>query len=661
MTNIPHYLRLKPQGDSDQEYLIESQTNTHVRFKETIAPNKFTKIFTDECQSKVYEETLKDITMGLFDNQDGVLFTIGPSNSGKSYTILGNESNPGISIFALNDIFNKIDNNIADYHALKEYFGESLIVSTRAGNDYSPNLKDGQYGISLSVFEIYNDRIRDLSLDLSKTANQNLDIITDSKDGKIKPSKIRQIYVSNINDAKLVLNKSTKRRAVSSTNINGKSSRSHLFIHLNIHKVIGSVIKTSRLTIADLAGSERSKVARTEGNSFREGNYTNQSLTELGRCLKMMQSPKFDSSVLRTSKLTRLLLTDLFRNSNAFNKLKIILALDPYSDLSIILHTLRYIQPVSKVPLSERSSIESNNENVQINKLIEEVASLRALNFTLNKEKEKNEENLIEFEIELRNEISQEFEEKIQELEIIHLKSVNELKEFNNNSNDEKLKLLSEEYEFKITELTESNNELTNQLNTIEKINKDETKRIKKELKQKSQNEKDELKSKIEELEFKVEELETELKSMTKKEKKKSKLVNELQLKIDEFEKKRKSDSFEELSNKKSKKDEIFEDESFNFDKENELTSFSPIVLSQGNIIPPSSPIKKTSIKNNHFRIPMSVNDDDDCSPKKLNRKVLKEVNFEVQTKKQLKSPSKSPKKKKIRSQIVLEDEDDLF
>lgn len=448
MSNIPYYLRLKPRGETleakEAISLIESQDDTHVRFKDTTASNKFTKIFNDISQLDLYTETLQDLTTDILEDKDSVFFTLGPSNSGKSYSIYGDGSNPGIAIYSLNEIFRKIDGNFADYKTLKRHFGECFVVSSNAEKNCT-----GEFGLSISVFEIYNDRIRDLTLDPSKTLNQSLDIITDAKDGKIKPNKTRQIFVANLDEAKLVIHKSVKRRAVSSTNLNQTSSRSHLFIYFNLHKVTASKsVKTSRLTIADLAGSERTKTAKTAGKEFKEGNYTNTSLTELGRCLALMKSKKFDRSLLRTNKLTRLLLSDLFGNFNQ-NRIKILLTLDPYSNLSTILHAIRYIQPVARVTInSERNSIEPDSEQILL--LNEDVRILKEQNKELSKEVENSKEALTVQELEVRQQLSEEYESRMKEMDIKHSEELNRLKDEHQLSVDKRLDLLSTDYEEKI-------------------------------------------------------------------------------------------------------------------------------------------------------------------------------------------------------------------
>lgn len=666
MAAVPHYLRLKPQGDRTTVSLVESQSETEIKFRDTTAPNKFTRIFEDISQDELYEEILKTSTEELFEDKDSAFFTLGPSNSGKSFSAYGTDDQPGLAINSLNEIFTIINGNFADYKLFKRHFGECLLITSNSQKNCI-----GEYGLSISVFEIYNDRIRDLSLDTKKTENQSLDIITDARDGKIKPSKVRQIYVTNLDDAKVVLHKCIKRRAVSATNLNEVSSRSHLFVYFNLHRITGKIVKTTRLTIADLAGSERTKEAKTEGKEFKEGNYTNTSLTELGRCLVLMKSKKFDRSHLRTSKLTRLLLTDLFGNFTS-NRIKILLTLDPYSNMSSITHAIRYIQPISKVQISERNSLDLDPLLVQYS---EEVKVLRAMNEQLEKDNELAKDKVIEIEMEVRRDVTDVFEQQIQELETLHMQFVIELKEKHEREVDEKLNMLSESYESKqqkliadfetkrkelmdeTMELTQEYESQTNKL--IEQYDTKHNMLIRKyeeqlsdlqgqlsavdvdglmscngelfakvaELEEKLQKSNEELKC----LEKKLEESDKELKVFEKKDKKNSLKIDELTEKLSP-QKKRTSDQFEMTeSHKKVRFSDVEED------KENIALTLSPIKL----------PIKVSP--NKHFKFQDAI-----ASPKKM---VLKESNMDMSLspmkticKSPIKSPMRSPTKSPSKS-----------
>jgi chromosome segregation ATPase len=356
--------------------------------------------------------------------------------------------------------------------------------------------------------------------------------------------------------------------------------------------------------------------------------------------------------------------------------------------------------------------MELSHESLQINKLVEEVESLRKINQILEKKDGISEDKVLEIEMELRQELSEEYEKRIQELDMIHAKALNSLKESNIKSNDDRLKALSEDYEQRVKEIKEELEQNIEHLNEQNKVLTKENEKLSNESQKhhKAANKVTKLQEEIEflkksnleteqilisditevrrqneELEKKLEAVQSELISLEKKDKKRTKKMTELNSQLDEAQKKRKSDADDEFSTfKRNKIIAEVDDYDSNFDQEeSELTSFSPIVLSQSQLMS-SSPEKR------QFKVPMAVSPSktfntvekpvfpNSVSPKKtkspsskgLNsgktplRKVLKEVNFDLSTatrlkKSPLKSPLKSPsKKKKVRPGFMIEADD---
>jgi kinesin family protein 5 len=106
--------------------------------------------------------------------------------------------------------------------------------------------------------EIYNEKIKDL-------INPTL------TDLKIHEEKGKGIYIQNItetwctDDSQVhnLINSGLKNRAVSATNMNAESSRSHclLILTINMNNTEDGSSKTGKLYLVDLAGSE--KVSKT--------------------------------------------------------------------------------------------------------------------------------------------------------------------------------------------------------------------------------------------------------------------------------------------------------------------------------------------------------------------------------------------------------------
>lgn len=56
-------------------------------------------------QEEVYEATTKNLAQDVLNGYNATVFAYGATGSGKTYTMVGTSSNPGIMVRALNDIF----------------------------------------------------------------------------------------------------------------------------------------------------------------------------------------------------------------------------------------------------------------------------------------------------------------------------------------------------------------------------------------------------------------------------------------------------------------------------------------------------------------------------------------------------------------------------
>lgn len=170
-----------------------------------------------------------------------------------------------------------------------------------------------QYSIWVSFFEIYNELAYDL-LDTAPTANrkrQTLKLCED-KNGNTYVKDLTWINVGDAEEAWKILKVGRKNQSIASTHVNQNSSRSHSIFSIRIIHVSEdwrSVLKTSELTLCDLAGSERCKEQKC-GSRMKEATNINTSLHTLGRCigaLRQNQQIKSKPNVVpfRDSKLTR--------------------------------------------------------------------------------------------------------------------------------------------------------------------------------------------------------------------------------------------------------------------------------------------------------------------------------------------------------------------
>lgn len=197
--------------------------------------------------------------------------------------MLGTEDEEGIMILTLKELFEKI-------------------------SFYS---KEREYKVKLWYIEIYNENIRDL---LSNT-DEYLDLREDPNRG-ISISNISELNVTSCQDIMQLLKKGNKSRTQEATGANETSSRSHAILQMQVEykdKVTGMdvEIKVGKLSLIDLAGSERASATQNRGIRLIEGANINRSLLTLGNCINALCEANEKGTKpyvpYRDSKLTRLL------------------------------------------------------------------------------------------------------------------------------------------------------------------------------------------------------------------------------------------------------------------------------------------------------------------------------------------------------------------
>ena len=80
-------------------------------------------IFADSATNQqVYDQQCSDIVQSVMDGYNGTIFLYGQTKSGKTYTMLGSDDQPGLLHYALRDVFLK-------RAELKDKFGIKVYIS----------------------------------------------------------------------------------------------------------------------------------------------------------------------------------------------------------------------------------------------------------------------------------------------------------------------------------------------------------------------------------------------------------------------------------------------------------------------------------------------------------------------------------------------------
>ncbi|KAE8268082.1 hypothetical protein A4X09_0g4261 [Tilletia walkeri] len=319
----------------------------------------FDRIFDETCgQYNVFEGTMKPLLDGVLNGYNASVFAYGATGCGKTHTISGTPSDPGVIFLTMKDLYQRI----AD-------------MATECDVD-----------IRLSYLEIYNETIRDLLSPSPTPPGQGLALREDSTN-KISVVGITEHIPASPEAVLDMLEEGNRRRTMSPTEANAVSSRSHAVLQINVTqrpRTADTVSETTSasLNIIDLAGSERAAATRNNGARMKEGANINKSLLALGNCINALcvTDGRGKHVPYRNSKLTRLLKFSLGGNCRT----TMIVCVSPSSAHYEETHnTLKYANQAKNI----RTKISRNMLNVDrhvaqyvqaIHELKEEVAELKA-------------------------------------------------------------------------------------------------------------------------------------------------------------------------------------------------------------------------------------------------------------------------------------------
>ncbi|KAG9514602.1 P-loop containing nucleoside triphosphate hydrolase protein, partial [Aureobasidium melanogenum] len=229
--------------------------------------------------------------------------------------------------------------------------------------------QSSEFAIVVSMYEVYNDRIFDLlagsaAYQPSKTATAKRKHLlyksTEHSPDRKVVAGLRKVVCENLDEALLVLETGLTERRVAGTGSNAVSSRSHGFFCVEVKKRLAGAAtsdwSSSALTIVDLAGSERARAAKTAGSTLAEAGKINESLMYLGQCMQMQgdnADPTKASNIVpfRQCKLTELLFSNSFPSSSSSHHIRspkppqkgiMIVTADPLGDYNATSQILRY-------------------------------------------------------------------------------------------------------------------------------------------------------------------------------------------------------------------------------------------------------------------------------------------------------------------------------
>ncbi|KUI67345.1 Kinesin-related protein 11 [Cytospora mali] len=259
---------------------------------------------THDDNSRVYDHIAKRLVRRVMEGYHGTVFAYGMTGTGKTFSMQGTASSPGVIPLAITDIFS-----------------------------YIRETPSREFLLRVSYLEIYNEKIHDL---LSMPTNGGVGGAAVQEEIKLREDSKRGVYASPLKEEIVqsptqllrVIARGDQARRTASTQFNSRSSRSHAVVQIVVESreripggpaapgdkrsgLLPGGVRVSTLSLIDLAGSE--KAAETKERR-QEGSHINKSLLTLGTVIAKISEHKDSKSdkdgkhlPYRDSKLTRLL------------------------------------------------------------------------------------------------------------------------------------------------------------------------------------------------------------------------------------------------------------------------------------------------------------------------------------------------------------------
>ncbi|KAI7985732.1 Kinesin-like protein KIN-8A [Camellia lanceoleosa] len=293
------FVRLRPTAKREKEggsrscvrivnrrevYLTEFATeNDYLRLKRLRGRHfTFDASFPDlTTQQEVYSTTTAELVEAVLQGRNGSVFCYGATGAGKTYTMLGTVENPGVMVLAIKDLFNQIRQRSCD----------------------------SNHEVHLSYLEVYNETVRDLL-----SPGRPL-VLREDKQG-IVAHGLTQYRAYSTDEVMDLLLRGNQNRTTEPTHVNETSSRSHailqevsrfFMVEYRVKDASNNVVnRVGKLSLIDLAGSERALATDQRTLRSLEGANINRSLLALSSCINALVEGK-KHVPYRNSKLTQLL------------------------------------------------------------------------------------------------------------------------------------------------------------------------------------------------------------------------------------------------------------------------------------------------------------------------------------------------------------------
>lgn len=287
---------------------------------------QFSSVYEQEStQQEIFEAEVAPTVKHLFLGYDIMLFAYGSTGTGKTHTMRGGKSlaDRGMIPRLLSSIYRK---------------SRALEKSSNGG---------AAVEVSMSYYEIYNDRVFDLFEPPEKRTATGLPI-REAEGGKTVVVGLTEIPCGTLKEFESLYDRANANRSTGATKLNAHSSRSHAILCVKVNIVTPTETRVSTASAIDLAGSEDNRRTGNGKDRMVESASINKSLFVLAQCVEAI-SKKQQRVPYRESKMTRIL--SLGQN-NGFTVMILNLAPVKYYHLDT-LSSLNFANRTKKIEVRE--------------------------------------------------------------------------------------------------------------------------------------------------------------------------------------------------------------------------------------------------------------------------------------------------------------------
>ncbi|KAM9860980.1 kinesin-like protein KIF18A [Aulostomus maculatus] len=288
----------------------------------------------DSTQVDIFENTTKGVIDGVMNGFNCTVFAYGATGAGKTHTMLGSQDEPGVMYRTMKELFKRMDD-------VKE---------------------EKEFAVAFSYLEVYNEQIRDLLANAGPLA-----VREDSSKGVV----VQGLTLHQPKSAEHILealDSGNRNRTQHPTDMNATSSRSHAVFQIYLRQQdktasLNPNVCIAKMSLIDLAGSERASTTNAKGARLREGANINRSLLALGNVINALADPKSKKAHIpyRDSKLTRLLKDSLGGNCRTVMIANVSPSSKSYDDTH---NTLKYANRAKEIKSSLKSNVVSLDSHI---------------------------------------------------------------------------------------------------------------------------------------------------------------------------------------------------------------------------------------------------------------------------------------------------------